>query len=384
MGVRGADAEILTEGRQPNYDRAWPLVVRRARPEDRDAILSFATRTWHDWDYIPHAFPVWLEANDGAFLVGTVGQPADESADGLMDAEGSPLSVGQVVAITRVAMVSPTEAWLEGIRVDPRVRGMGVASDLQVAELHWVAGQNAQVLRYATGSSNEGSHRLGARDGIVVVARFRAWWWSATGDPEDDADEPSAFEADVREDATRRRQAALQSLAEAGLVVGAAGFDRLWRMVEDDATFVAGQRLYEPRPWGLQELTPELFHRHMIRGEVIAGGDEAVAILVGEQLPAEDSSLRLATLVGSGPPAAELAGRMRRAIGDPFRFRVPVDAPMIAGHDHLFRDEGFVTPDWELHVLGRPMDDGALPLPAADPRRVVLAEPPDALEPPRW
>ncbi|HUR17181.1 MAG TPA: GNAT family N-acetyltransferase [Candidatus Limnocylindrales bacterium] len=382
MGVRGADAAILTP--TPGKDRSWPLVVRRAREDDRDAVLSFATRTWHDWDYIPHAWPIWLEAKDGAFLVGTVGEPADVSPASLQDAEGNPLAVGQVVAITRVAMVSRTEAWLEGIRVDPRVRGMGVASDLQIAELHWVAGQDAQMLRYATGSNNEGSHRLGARDGIVVVARFHAWWWSATGNAEDDADELSAFDSAVREQTTRNRQAALQSLAEVGLVVGAAGFDRLWQMIDNDPTFIAGQRLYEPRPWGLQELTPELFHRHMMRGEVIADGHEAVAILVGEQLPAEDSSLRLATLVGRGPAAAELAGRMRRVIGYPFRFRVPVESPMIAGHEQLFRNEGFVTPEWELHVLARPMEDPEQPIPADDPRRVVLAEPPDALEPPRW
>ena len=377
MGVRGADAAILSSTQ--HQPRAWPLVVRRARPEDHQAVLSFATRTWHDWDYIPHAWPVWLEAKDGAFLVGTVGEP------GGLDAEGNPLPVGQVVAITRVAMVSPTEAWLEGIRVDRRVRGMGVASDLQIAELHWVAAQNATELRYATGSSNEGSHRLGARDGIVVIARFRSWWWSASGNAEDDDDEPSAFDADVREDATRRRQAALESLAGAGLVVGAAGFDRLWRMVEDDPTFICGQRLYEPRPWGLQELTLELFHRHVIRGEVIADTDEAVAILVGEQLPAEDSSLRLATLIGSGPAAAELAARMHRVIGETFKFRVPVDSPMIAGDaERAFRDAGFVTPLWELHVLARPMDDATQPVPPLDVRRVILSDTPGPIRWPSW
>jgi hypothetical protein len=374
----------LSTGGRPS-PRPWPLVVRRARADDREAILSFATRTWDDWDYIPHAFPVWLEATDGAFLVGTVGEPATGGEAGeLVDVEGKPLSVGDVVAITRVAMVSPTEAWLEGIRVDPRVRGQGVATDLQVAELHWVQAQNAEMLRYATGSNNEGSHRLGARDGIVVTARFRAWWWSATGDPEDDKDEPSAFDAGVREQMTSRRQAALERLAAAGLVVGAAGFDRLWRMMESDPTFALARRLYEPRAWALQELTPEMLHRHMIRGEVIADGDEAVAILVGEQLPSEDSSLRLAALVGTGPAAAELAGRMRTEIGEPFRFRVPADAPMITGHEQLFRDQGFVTPEWELHLLERPMDPATHPIPPLDPSRVILVEGPDPIVAPRW
>lgn len=365
--------------------------MRRASEADRDQVLGFASRTWHDWDYIPRAWPVWLRADDGAFLVGTVGEPgsADRLAGsvglkGLVDAEGNALAIGQTVAITRVAMLSPDEAWLEGIRVDPRVRGMGVAADLQVAELHWVAAQQARVLRYATGASNEASHRLGARDGINLLVRFRAWWWSATGTADEDDDEPSAFDEDVREQATERRQAALARLRSAGLVVHADDerVADLWRLVDADPTFNAGERLYEPRPWALQELTEEMFRRHVERGEVI-GGERAVAILVGEQLPAEDASVRLALLTGDGGAAAELADTMHRLTDEPMRFRVPADAPMIAGHQERFHDAGFVTPDWELHILARSMDEGH-PIPDADPARVVLAEPPDRLIPPAW
>ncbi|MEO6349701.1 MAG: hypothetical protein ABIP53_03530 [Candidatus Limnocylindrales bacterium] len=361
--------------------RAWPLVVRRATEADREQVLGFATRTWHDWDYIPNAWPLWLEATDGAFLVGVVGDPAYGGPP--VDAEGSALEVGRVIALTRVAMVSASEAWLEGIRVDPLVRGMGVAADLQVAELHWVGAQDASIVRYATGATNEASHRLGARDGINVVARFRAWRWSATGNAEDDDDEPSAFDADVRAEASARRQGALEQLAEAGLVVGAAGADHLWPMIDADATFASGQRLYEPRSWALQELTFGAFNRHVARGEVVADGNEAVAILVNEQLPSEDSALRLALLCGSGPAAAELVDRIHHVINEPFRFRVPADAPMISGHEQQFRDAGFVTPDWELHLLARPMDDDH-PIPEANPGHVVLADSPRPIIPPPW
>jgi hypothetical protein len=360
----------------PAGRRRWPLVVRRATEADRAQVLSFATRTWHDWDYIPNAYSVWLDAADGAFLVGTVGAP------GGSDAEGNPLDVGRVVAITRVSMLSPTEAWLEGIRVDPAVRGMGVATDLQVAELQWVAAQTAAVLRYATGSNNDASHRLGARDGIVVIARFRNRWWSATGSTEDIQDEPSAFDPGARAAATERRQVALERLAERGLVVGAAAADRLWPMIDADPTFAAAQRLYEPRSWAMQELTYSAFARHVARGEVIADTDQAAAILVSEQLPSEDSELRLALLVGEGRAAAELVARMLRAIGKPFRFRVPVEATMTE-HDDLFRAAGFVMPEWELHLLARPMIGGP-PIPPADPSRVILVDQPDSLQPPAW
>ena len=30
-----------------------PIAVRRAQASDKEAVLSFATRTWDGWDYIP-------------------------------------------------------------------------------------------------------------------------------------------------------------------------------------------------------------------------------------------------------------------------------------------------------------------------------------------
>lgn len=391
MGARGEDAAQLTDR---SRQRSWPLVVRRATEADREAVLSFATGTWDGWDYIPNAWPVWLSATDGAFLVGAVGTPvAAEGGDArLLDIEGAALRIGQPVAITRVAMVSASEAWLEGIRVDPRVRGMGVAADLQVAELHWIAAQRANVVRYATGGENLASHRLGARDGINLLARFRGWWWSATGSSEEDEDEPSAFDAAVLEVATVRRQDALRRLAAAGMVVPVErdDIDDLWRRLNGDLTFTAGHRLVESRSWAMAELTEPLFRRHVERGEVLAGraaqggNGWAVAILVSEQLASEDSSLRLALLCGDGPAAAVLADQIRRVTDQPIRFGVPADAPMISGHEEAFREAGFVTRDWEMHILARAMDVDH-PIPAVDPARVVLAEPPVAdLLPPSW
>ncbi len=388
MGARGEAAAALTDSTRK---RGWPLVIRRATEADHGAVLAFASGTWDGWDYIPNAWPVWLAATDGAFLVGTVGESPGARHEPLLDAEGSPLDVGQVVAITRVAMVSDSEAWLEGIRVDPRVRGMGVAADLQVAELQWVAAQDASVLRYATGASNEASHRLGARDDIKLLVRFRAWWWSATGSVEDDDHEPSAFDEAVREEATERRRAALGRLSAAGLVVSIDEFavDDPWRRLSGDATFAAGEQLYEPRSWAMQELTEAQFHRHIERGEVVVntgavqGDGWAIAILVSEQLPSEDSSVRLALLCGEGRAAAALAGEIHRLTDEPVRFRVPVGAPMITGHERRFRHAGFVTPDWELHILARQMDDGA-PLPPVDPSHLILADAPARIEPPRW
>jgi len=391
LGAGRADAATLSVAENA---RGWPLIVRRAKVEDREAVLAFASVTWNGWDYIPNAWPVWLDATDGAFLVAEVDEPVGGVGAGLIDAEGRPLEVGQPVAITRVAMVSDDEAWLEGIRVDPRVRGLGVAADLQVAELHWVVAQRAVIVRYATGGENLGSHKLGARDGINLLARFRDWRWSAAGsaeDDEDDKDDLSAFDPQIREQATARRRTALERLGEAGMIASAErdDADHLWHRLADDPTFAAGHRLFEARSWAMAELTEALFRRHLLRGEVIvgrdpvAGGAWAVAILVGEQLASEDSALRLALLTGDGAVAAALADQIRSVVEQSVRFRVPVDVPMITGHEATFRAAGFTTRDREMHILARAMDADH-PIPVADPSRVVLVDPPQRVKPPRW
>ena len=96
-----------------------PIAVRRAQPADKEAVLSFATQTWDGWDYIPEVWDDWLVATDGVLLVAT--SQADD----------------RPIALTRLAVLSDEEGWLEGIRVDPAVRGRGVATNLQIAELAW-------------------------------------------------------------------------------------------------------------------------------------------------------------------------------------------------------------------------------------------------------
>ena len=326
--------------------------------------MSFATHTWDGWDYIPRAWPAWLAARDGVLLVGC--RPEDDRA----------------VAVSRVAMLSKTEAWVEGIRVDPAVRGLDVATDLQVAELSWAAAQGATVVRYATGSDNLGSHRLGARHGFELAVEFRALWHSE--DPENDPDEPSAYDDAVREAATAKRQAALVALSRDGFIAAAdadssaaTGAD-LWSWLDADPTFAAARRLYEARPWAIQELTKKAFATHMERGEVVSAsgpGGRALAILPRDQAPSEDSSLRLALLVGDAPAAVRLLEAVRHAAGQTARVRVPSDAPMLASDEAVFAEAGYRSPAWRLHLLARPLD-AEHPAPAVDPVALVLGDEP--------
>jgi GNAT superfamily N-acetyltransferase len=337
--------------------------VRRARASDEAAVLEFASDTWDGWDYIPNAWPLWLAATDGVMLVGH--RPDDETP----------------VALTRVAMVSPSEAWLEGIRVHPELRGMEIASDLQVAELQWAAAQGANVIRYATSARNEGSHRLGARHGIELLFGLRNYWWSP--DPDDDPDDPSAFDPEVRAAATALRGRVLDAFAANGHVALPTDTDRLWQFVAADAGFSAAHRLYEPRPWALGELTAERFARHIKRGEVMANGG-GVGVLTRDQFAGEDSSLRLASLIGEPERVVALVDGMRAAAGKTLRFRIPEGWPLADDlHDRLIA-AGYRSPDFKLHILGRPIDDEH-PIPDVDQARVALADDPrQILEPPAF
>lgn len=349
--------------------------MRRARADDREAVLAFASRTWDGWDYIPHAWPVWLEAADGILLVATPGGTAEGTAPA--DRDGQPITTDVPIAVARVALLSPTEAWLEGIRVDPRVRGMDVATDLQVAELRWAAEQGVSVVRYATGSRNEASHRLGARHGFRLLTALRTWWWSdpaAAEDAEDDDDE-NGFDAAARRQATARRQAGLGRLGEAGLVADPNAMADLWRRTAADTTFLAAERLYETRPWALAELTEEKFAGHLERGEVLFTDDAeagwALAILEREAQPSEDLSFHFSLLIGEGAAALRLAEAARATIGDSVRFRLPdPDAPLLAGHTYDFAAAGYRAREWTLHILGRPLD-AAHPPPAMDPAATI-------------
>ncbi len=73
-------------------------------------MLSFCERTWQWGDYIGDVWDQWVADPAGALLLATVGD--------------------QAAGVGKVTMISRSEAWLEGLRVNPAFRGHGVAQDL--------------------------------------------------------------------------------------------------------------------------------------------------------------------------------------------------------------------------------------------------------------
>lgn len=108
-----------------------------ARPEDREAVLAFCQHTW-DWgDYIEYVWDEWLNDPTGLLLVA--------------------LYDGQPVGIVHVRMLSETDAWQEGMRVDPAHRRRGIARQLSLEASAEAMRRGATTVRLLTESTNVAS-----------------------------------------------------------------------------------------------------------------------------------------------------------------------------------------------------------------------------------
>lgn len=85
---------------------------------------------------MPDRLTKWLEDPESAVLVS-------------VDDDDTPR------AVVHVAMLSPTEAWIEGARVHPDHRRKGLGSELNRAGVAWAGERGARVMRLTTEADNE-------------------------------------------------------------------------------------------------------------------------------------------------------------------------------------------------------------------------------------
>ena len=139
----------------PQSPETHQVVVRPARPEDRESVLAFCARTSPDGDYIPYVWGDWLSDQRGVLLVAAV---ADRP-----------------VGIVHVRMLSEDDAWLEGIRVDPAERRQGVGRVLVSRSLVASRERGAAVARLITDFENYPAQGLIAAFGFTRVAEVRRY-----------------------------------------------------------------------------------------------------------------------------------------------------------------------------------------------------------------
>jgi GNAT superfamily N-acetyltransferase len=123
------------------------IEVRQAQPEDREAVLTFCRDTWEWSCYIEYTWDEWLTDPNGRLFIATVD--------------------GHSAGVARMSMVTKTDAWLEGMHVDPQFRRQGVARALNDAALLEAMQRGAQYARLQIRSDNTRSQH------IITRAHFR-------------------------------------------------------------------------------------------------------------------------------------------------------------------------------------------------------------------
>lgn len=129
------------------------FAIRAARRSDVASIVPWTTDTFPWGDYIPERIVTWLE---------------DPASDVLVSVDHSDTPI----ALCHVAMLSPTEGWLEGARVHPDRRRTGVGSALNHAAVDWARQRGARVIRLSTESSNLAARNQVRRLGYREVSRW--------------------------------------------------------------------------------------------------------------------------------------------------------------------------------------------------------------------
>jgi GNAT superfamily N-acetyltransferase len=135
----------------PDFD------IRPARSEDRDAVLAFCIQTWEWGDYIQFVWDEWLNDSQGKLFVAT--------------------KDGRSVGVANMRMLNKTEAWFEGMRIDPAFRQRGIASALFDAQVEEARRRGATSARLISESTNAGALRLleqSSMSRIGAYAPFRA------------------------------------------------------------------------------------------------------------------------------------------------------------------------------------------------------------------
>lgn len=127
-------------------------MFRKARHEDREAVLEWIKEIWDGDDYIPDIFDEWVDDPQGAFI--------------LMEVDG------EVVGLTKMTQIDAQKVWFEGIRVAKAHRGKGYGKKLAAYQLDKAREMEYTTIQLATYRLNE-SIGIVEADGYRKIATFK-------------------------------------------------------------------------------------------------------------------------------------------------------------------------------------------------------------------
>ena len=151
--------------------------IRRATHDDYEGVEAFTSELWADrgGDYIHRVYHDWIE-DEGDEEKFTFLAEADDAVAGIVQA----------------VMLSPDEAWFQGMRVNPSYQRQGISRRLNDACFDWAAGRGATVGRLMVFSWNVPALGAARANGFAPETEFR--WAHPT--PDTDADGPHAVSGD--------------------------------------------------------------------------------------------------------------------------------------------------------------------------------------------
>lgn len=132
------------------------LSFRPVQPADKDRVLDFTRNTWgeDEDDYIKDVFDEWVADPHGEFTAVVIDD--------------------RVVGISKLTDMGDDEWWLEGLRIDPAYRRLGIASAFNRYHVDLAKRLGGKVVRYMTGGSNVGSQTIGAQAGFQHILTYTA------------------------------------------------------------------------------------------------------------------------------------------------------------------------------------------------------------------
>lgn len=147
--------------------------VRQAEPADAPAVAAFTQDTWGErhGDYIPQAFPEWVETDDETQRTFVATVPRAELGD--LDFEDAVVDDEVIAGCIQGVLLSDWEAWAQGIRVNPDCRGLGLSRHLSAATFGWARESGATVCRNMVFSWNVAGLGQSRTVGFDPATEFR-------------------------------------------------------------------------------------------------------------------------------------------------------------------------------------------------------------------
>ncbi len=132
--------------------------VRRMTAADKPAMMEISSLIWEGHDYLPSVFDAWVADREGEFAAILLGD--------------------RLVGCGKLTFLTPADAWLEGLRKDPRVKEKGLAVFVTRYFLARLADRGGLAsVRFSTYLTNAASRDANERLGFSVRARLslKAW-----------------------------------------------------------------------------------------------------------------------------------------------------------------------------------------------------------------